>query len=169
MSLASSSPAPLRDSSSTRPLSFGTILALGQFAFPLAVAYLPLNLYLTRFYGGDLKIDIATVGFVLMIARLADFAVDPVIGALADRYGHRFGRRRFWTLIAVPVTLLGVVLTFMPPPGAGPVYLLLSVSLLYFGWTMATIAYGAWGAEASQASRRFSPAAAQARRMDSRR
>ncbi len=149
MSLASSQAASARSQSSTKSLSLGTILALGQFAFPLALAYLPLNLYLTRFYGGDLKIDIATVGLVLMIARLADFAVDPVIGALSDRFGHRFGRRRFWTLIAVPITLLGVVLTFMPPANAGPIYLLLSVSLLYFGWTMATIAYGAWGAEAS--------------------
>lgn len=132
-----------------RPLSLGTILALGQFAFPLAVAYLPLNLYLTRYYGGDLKMDIATVGLVLMIARLADFAVDPIIGALSDRYGHSYGRRRFWTLVSIPITLLGVVLTFMPPPDAGPVYLLVSVSIVYFGWTMATIAYGAWGAEAS--------------------
>jgi len=132
-----------------RPLSIFTILALGQFAFPLAVAYLPLNLYLTRYYGGDLKMDIATVGLVLMIARLADFVVDPIIGALADRYGHSYGRRRFWTVVSIPITLLGVVLTFMPPQGAGPIYLLLSVSIVYFGWTMATIAYGAWGAEAS--------------------
>mgnify|MGYP001257851890 CR=1 FL=1 len=71
-----------------RPLSIFTILALGQFAFPLAVAYLPLNLYLTRYYGGDLKMDIATVGLVLMIARLADFAVDPIFD-LERRVDHR--------------------------------------------------------------------------------
>lgn len=126
-----------------------TVVALGQFALPLAVAYLPLNLYLTRYYGGDLKLDIATVGLVLVLARLFDFAVDPLIGACADRFGHAHGRRKLWTLIAVPITMAGVYLTFMPPPGVGPVYLLLSLLIVYFGWTMGTIAYGAWGAEIS--------------------
>lgn len=126
-----------------------TIVALGQFALPLAVAYLPLNLYLTRFYGGDLKIDIATMGLVLMIARFGDFIIDPLIGALADRFGHGQGRRRLWTMLSVPITMLGVYLTFMPPSGAGPLYLFFSLLLVYFGWTMATIAYGAWGAEVS--------------------
>src|SRR6185503_7498926 len=50
---------------------------------------------------------------------------------------------------AVPITVAGVYLTFLPPADAGPLYLLASVTLLYLGWTMATIAYGAWGAEAS--------------------
>ena len=131
------------------PLRLGTILALGQFAFPLAVAYLPLNLYLTRFYAGDLRIDIATVGAVIVIARLFDFIVDPVIGALADRYGHRWGRRRVWTLLAVPILMAGVTATFMPPQGAGAAYLLVSLFVVYFGWTMGTIAFGAWGAELS--------------------
>jgi MFS family permease len=89
-------------------LRFITVLAMGQFAFPLAVAYLPLNLYLTRFYAGDLRLDIATVGAVIVIARLFDFIVDPIVGALADRYGHTWGRRRTWTLIAVPVLMVGV-------------------------------------------------------------
>jgi Na+/melibiose symporter-like transporter len=136
-------------SSAPQPLPLRSIVALGQFAFPLAVAYLPLNLYLTRYYAGDLRIDIATVGLVLMLARLGDFIVDPVVGALADRFGHAYGRRRLWTAISVPVTMLGVYLTFLPPPGAGPAYLLMSVMTVYFGWTLATIAYGAWGAEAS--------------------
>jgi Na+/melibiose symporter-like transporter len=68
---------------------------------------------------------------------------------LADRYGHAQGRRRLWTLVAVPITMAGVYLTFMPPPGAGPVYLLFALLLVYFGWTMGTIAYGAWCAEIS--------------------
>ena len=132
-----------------KPLSLRTFLALGQFAFPLAVAYLPLNLYLTRFYGGDLKIDIAAVGAVIVIARLLDFVIDPIIGALADRFGHSWGRRRMWTLIAVPILMAGVAATFMPPAGAGPTYLLISLFIVYLGWTMGTIAFGAWGAEIS--------------------
>lgn len=146
-----SSPAPKSQTSTaaSAPLRFITVLALGQFAFPLAVAYLPLNLYLTRFYAGDLKIDIAAVGAVIVIARLFDFIVDPIVGALADRFGHAWGRRRTWTLLAVPILMAGVAATFMPPQGAGPVYLLVSLFVVYLGWTMGTIAFGAWGAELS--------------------
>ncbi len=146
MTIVNSAP-PVKAVSQRLPVT--TIVALGQFALPLAVAYLPLNLYLTRYYGGDLKIDLATMGLVLMVARFGDFIIDPIIGAMADRFGHGYGRRRLWTLLSVPITMLGVYLTFMPPPGVGALYLFFSVLLVYFGWTMGTIAYGAWGAEAS--------------------
>ncbi|MCE9521782.1 MAG: MFS transporter [Alphaproteobacteria bacterium] len=150
MTLASiASPATQTKKTATERLPTATILALAQFALPLAVAYLPLNLYLTRYYGGDLKIDIATVGIVLVAARIFDFIVDPLLGALSDRFGHAQGRRRLWTLIAVPITMAGVYMTFIPPADAGPVYLLFALFLVYFGWTMGTIAYGAWGAEIS--------------------
>jgi GPH family glycoside/pentoside/hexuronide:cation symporter len=72
-----------------------------------------------------------------------------LIGAFADRFGRSLGRRRLWTLTSVPITMAGVYMTFMPVAGAGPIYLLVALMLVYFGWTMATIAYGAWGAEAS--------------------
>jgi glycoside/pentoside/hexuronide:cation symporter, GPH family len=148
MTLASS-PSRLAQANPPARLPVSTMLALGQFALPLAVAYLPLHLYLTRYYGGDLKIDIATVGLVLVAARLFDLVVDPLLGALADRYGHDQGRRKLWTVIAVPITMAGVYLTFMPPQDAGPLYLFLALLLVYFGWTMGTIAYGAWCAEVS--------------------
>ncbi|MDZ4738958.1 MAG: MFS transporter [Alphaproteobacteria bacterium] len=38
---------------------------------------------------------------------------------------------------------------YLPPLGVGALCLFFSVLLVYFGWTMGTIAYGAWGAEAS--------------------
>jgi glycoside/pentoside/hexuronide:cation symporter, GPH family len=148
MTLASSA-SPAAPTRASDRLPAVTVVALGQFALPLAVAYLPLHLYLTRYYAGDLKLDIATVGLVLVAARLFDFIVDPMIGAVADRYGHAQGRRKLWTLIAVPITMAGVYLTFMPPAGVGPVYLFLALLLVYFGWTMGTIAYGAWCAEIS--------------------
>lgn len=149
MTLASSASPGAQASSAFARLPVTTIVSLGQFALPLAVAYLPLHLYLTRYYAGDLKLDIATVGLVLVVARLFDFIVDPLIGAIADRYGNTQGRRKLWTLIAVPITMAGVYLTFMPPVGVGPIYLLLALFIVYFGWTMGTIAYGAWCAEIS--------------------
>jgi Na+/melibiose symporter-like transporter len=72
-------------SNSSDRLSWLTILGFGQLAVPLAFAGLPIAVFVSKFYAEDLKIDIETVGFILLVARLADFLVDPVIGYASDR------------------------------------------------------------------------------------
>ena len=137
-------------------LPWSTIIGFGQLAVPLATAGLPIAVYVTRFYAQDLKINIEDVGFILLIARLADFLVDPIIGYVSDHTRWGFGRRRTWVLLGAPVFALGVYMLFLPspslmdePPDARRFYLLLWIAVFYLGWTMITIPYGAWGAELS--------------------
>jgi len=126
-----------------------TILGFGQLAIPLAFAGLPIAVFVSKFYAEDLKIDVATVGLILLVARLADFIVDPIIGYASDRTTWSLGRRRTWVLLGAPVFALGIFMLFMPPPDAGATYLLIWIAVFYLGWTMITIPYGAWGAELS--------------------
>lgn len=137
-------------------LSWLTVLGFGQLAIPLASASLPVAVYVTRFYANDLKINIEDVGFILLVARLADFLVDPVIGYLSDHTKGGFGRRRTWIILGAPVFALGVFMLFLPPAtlaaesyDARRFYLLVWIAVFYLGWTMITIPYGAWGAELS--------------------
>jgi Na+/melibiose symporter-like transporter len=126
-----------------------TVLGFGQLAIPLAFAGLPIAVFVSKFYAEDLKINIETVGLILLVARLADFIVDPIIGYASDRTTWSLGRRRTWVLLGAPVFALGVYMLFLPPPDATETHLLIWIAVFYLGWTMITIPYGAWGAELS--------------------
>ncbi|MDA1308491.1 MAG: MFS transporter [Proteobacteria bacterium] len=125
------------------------LLAYGLPGLPLAVLGLPLFIYLPTFYAETIGIDLATVGLVLLLARLWDAVTDPLIGVLSDRTGGRFGRRRPWVLASLPILCLSIYFLFVPPESAGVVHLLIWSLLLYLGWTMIQLPYAAWGAELS--------------------
>ena len=126
-----------------------TLAAYGQIGFPLAIADLPIIIYLVPFYTGDLGLAVATAGLIKMLARIGDVFTDPIIGALSDRTRLKLGRRRTWILAGLPVTLLGVFMLFIPPDGADALHLFVWLSVFSLGWTMITIPYGALGAEIS--------------------
>lgn len=141
----------------TARITWPVLLGFGQLAIPLAFASLPVAIFVTRFYAQDLRIGIADVGFILLVARLADIVVDPVIGFVSDRLRLPFGRRRSWVLLGAPVFALGVYMLFLPPASLAEAsddvrryYLLGWIAVFYLGWTMIMIAYGAWGAELSE-------------------
>lgn len=132
-----------------RPLGVGTLMAYGQLALPLVIADLPVVLFVYPFYTGDLKIDVAVAGYVLLLSRLSDAIIDPLIGRLSDRVSLFWGRRKSWVVLGMPVLMLGTWMTFVPPPDATALYLLVWITVFYIGWTLVTIPYGAWGAELS--------------------
>lgn len=127
-----------------------SLAAYGQIALPLSIADLPLVIYLTTFYGTDIGVSLQDMAWVLLIARLSDFVTDPIIGIASDRStGWSLGRRKGWVLLGIPLKMLGIYMIFFAAPGAGPLYLLGWLMVLYLGWTMIQIPYGAWGAELS--------------------
>ena len=132
-----------------RRLGLLDLLAFGGLALPLAALNLPFYVYLPTFYVTGLGLDLATVGSVLLAARLLDVVTDPLIGTLGDRTSSSFGRRRPWMVGAMPLLLASSFFLFLPREGAGGLYLFLWASLAYLGWTMMLLAYSAWGAELS--------------------
>ncbi len=127
-----------------------SLAAYGQIALPLSIADLPLVIYLTAFYGTDLGVSLQDMAWVLLVARLADFIIDPLIGIASDRSTRwSLGRRKAWVLLGIPLKMVGIYMIFFAAPGVGPLYLLGWLMLLYLGWTMIQIPYGAWGAELS--------------------
>lgn len=125
------------------------LLAYGLPGLPLAVLGLPLFIYLPTFYAEGVGIDLATVGLVLLFARLWDVVTDPIVGALSDRTGGRFGRRRPWVLGSLPLLCLSIWFLFVPSESAGVGHLLIWSMLLYLAWTTLQLPHAAWGAELS--------------------
>lgn len=129
--------------------SLWRIAAYGQAGLPLALTAIPVTLYIPAFYAQDLGVDLTVIGLALVLARIGDVFTDPLIGTWSDRSKWRYGRRRSWVLIGLPVIVLGVWFLFQPREGAGGFDLFVWVSVYYLGWTLVTIPYVAWGAEMS--------------------
>jgi glycoside/pentoside/hexuronide:cation symporter, GPH family len=127
----------------------GRLLAYGALGFPLAALNLPLYVYLPAFYAEEIGIGLATVGTVLLIARVLDTMTDPLIGELSDRLPTRIGRRRPWLVAALPLLLLATWMLFLPRSDVGAGHLLLWSILAYVAWTAMLLPYAAWGAELS--------------------
>jgi glycoside/pentoside/hexuronide:cation symporter, GPH family len=124
------------------------LLAYGLFGMPLAMAALPLYVHLPKFYGGHLGVSLALLGGVLLALRLADGAIDPLLGVLCDRGGTR----KRWLALAAPFVAIGMIVLFQPIPRAqGPlvIWLAAALAVIYFAFSLATINHQAWGAELS--------------------
>ena len=128
-------------------LSRTSLLAFVSQALPIAGLGLPIVVYLPPFYADEMGLGLAAVGWIFMITRFFDVAIDPVFGLLADRYGTRFGRRKPWIALALPILMLSVWMIFAPAGKVGDSYLLVWLLVMYVGWTFATISILAWSAE----------------------
>jgi Na+/melibiose symporter-like transporter len=121
------------------------LAAYALLGLPLAVVGLPLTIYVPPLYAQSRGLSLNLISLVLLLARLADVVVDPAVGALSDRFATPIGRRRPWIAVGALLTVIGVRHVFAPPLGAGTLYLLGWVCVLYLGWSLVTIPYLAWG------------------------
>jgi Na+/melibiose symporter-like transporter len=123
------------------------LFGLPEFATYLAV--IPISLYLPFFYSRDLGLSITAVGLVLMLARISDVVIDPLIGALSDHTKLAWGRRKIWMVAGTPLMMISAWALFVATSPVTSLYLLGWSMLLWLGWTMVNIPYYAWGAELS--------------------
>ncbi len=128
----------------------GTLLAYGSLGFPIAVLSYPMTLFLHPHYAGELGLGLAAISTVLLVSRMTDFVTDPLMGWISDRTRSRFGRRKPYLAVGLPVMLLGIWRLFMPEPPVDIWYMLLWNTVVYLGWTIMVLPYNAWGAELSE-------------------
>ncbi|HEY5310732.1 MAG TPA: MFS transporter, partial [Casimicrobiaceae bacterium] len=124
------------------------LFAYGLLGMPLAMAALPLYVYLPKFYGDHLGIPLATLGIVLLLLRLTDGVLDPLLGAWSDRTISR----KWLIALTVPMLAIGMVGLFAVPfhgHAAQVAWLGACLMLVYVAFSLATINHAAWGAELS--------------------
>lgn len=117
---ASPTPAPAWRGGWAQGLSYGGL------GLPLAFVALPLYVVLPNHYATAFGIPLATLGALLLFARLFDAVADPVIGRLADGW---------FTRPAAVVTAVAV---------AAALVLALGFRGLFFPWVQGTAALLAW-------------------------
>jgi len=123
------------------------LFAFAAPAVPIAAMGLPISVYLPPFYAGEMGLGLAVVGWVFMVARFWDVFTDPVLGLLSDSYRTRWGRRRHWIVVSLPIMLIATYMLFLPAPPVSGAYLLGWMVILYIGWTLLTLSHMSWGAE----------------------
>ena len=119
-------------------------LAYGALGLPLAMAALPVYVYLPQLYAQAGGMSLGLLGALLLGARVADAGIDPLLGVWADRTR----RRPLLVALALPFLAAGLFGLMHPPASGAAAWLLLFMLITFFGFSLATVAYQAWGAEA---------------------
>ena len=131
---------------------FGTRngLAYGLLGLPLAFVALPLYVILPNHYAREFGVPLATLGAVLLGARLFDALIDPMLGRLSDRLFARSARAVLGLgALAAVLLALGFALLFFPlvsAPAALVVWASLTLLLTYTGYSALSVAHQSWGA-----------------------
>ena len=129
--------------SAGRTLSSRQLLAYGALGLPLAMAALPVYVHVPRLYAEVTGMSLSLLGGLLLAARLLDAGIDPLLGGWSDRTASR----RRLIVVALPCLAIGMLALLHPPALAAPLWLLASLLCTYFGFSLASVAYQAWGAE----------------------
>lgn len=125
-------------------------LPYGALGLPLAFVALPLYVVLPNHYAAEFGIPLATLGALLLGARLLDAVADPWIGRWVDGwFGASAARVLGAGVIAAVVCALGFRALFFPAvTGAGALLLWCGVGLAvtYLSYSVLSVLHQAWGA-----------------------
>ena len=125
----------------------------GLLGLPLAFVALPLYVILPNHYAREFGMPLATLGLVLLLARLFDAFIDPLLGKLSDKLFARSAKAvlAFGALAGVFLAL-GFVLLFFPPLAVRqqqPMLIAWAAAMLlitYAAYSALSIAHQSWGA-----------------------
>ena len=104
------------------------------------------SIFIAKYYTDVFLLGAATMGTMLLVTRLGDAIVDPVIGAIADRTHTRWGYFRPYLIwMAIPMAITAIA-TFTVPSFDGParvVYAYATLSLMMVAYSAINIPYSA--------------------------
>ena len=131
------------------PLGHGQAARYGLLGLPLAFVALPLYVHLPHVYASRYGVPLATLGGVLLLARLFDAVTDPWLGRWGDHLQARSALPLLRTAAgAAALMLLGMALLFFPPwadpANTGPLLAVLMLTCL--AYSLVAIAHQSWGA-----------------------
>ncbi|HVN85974.1 MAG TPA: MFS transporter [Candidatus Binatia bacterium] len=136
-------------------LGAGVMIGYGAGNFAFALLGLVVAVNFQFFYTDYVGLSAGFVSWALLIARLFDAFVDPLMGYASDRTHTRIGRRRPYMLgSALPLGIAFYYL-FAPPDVGDPaqhqvellIYMVGLYTVTYFIWTVGSIPYYSLGAE----------------------
>lgn len=121
----------------------------GSISLPLAIMSYPLAVWIPRLYSTEIGISLEMIGLIIFCAAIFDAISDPLMGFFSDKTRTRWGRRKPWIVIGVPLYAFVIWMLLNPGPSDTIVYL----GIFYIGLRATTtifgLPYNAWGMELS--------------------
>ena len=128
-------------------------LFYGLLGLPLAFVALPLYVILPNHYAREFGVPLATLGAILLGARLFDAVIDPLLGRLTDRLFARSARAVLMLGAGAALLLAaGFAMLFFPPasvaqaPQALVVWASVMLVLTYAAYSALSVSHQSWGA-----------------------
>ena len=121
----------------------------GSLSLPIAMLGYPLGAYIPRLYSTEMGISLTMIGLVITAAAIFDAITDPLMGHFSDRWRTRWGRRRPWMVLGIPLWLFAVYMLLNPSVGITVVYLAFFYVFMRGASTIFGLPYAAWGVELS--------------------
>lgn len=122
----------------------------GLMGLPLAFVALPLYVLLPNYYALNFGVPLATLGALLLGARLFDALIDPLLGRWSDRlYAHAPATVLAWAALAATLLAVGMLLLFFPPRlsmNGLLAWALACLVLTYAAYSTVSIFHQSWGA-----------------------
>jgi glycoside/pentoside/hexuronide:cation symporter, GPH family len=102
------------------------------------------SFYLAIFYTDVFGISAVAAGTMLLVTRIWDTAIDPIMGVIGDRTNTRWGKFRPYLLwVAIPFGIIGVLLFTTPDFGTTGklVYAYITYTLMMMAYTAINVPY----------------------------
>jgi GPH family glycoside/pentoside/hexuronide:cation symporter len=102
------------------------------------------SFYLAIFYTDVFGISAVAAGTMLLVTRIWDTAIDPVMGVIGDRTNTRWGKFRPYLLwVAIPFGIIGVLLFTTPDFGTTGklIYAYLTYTIMMMAYTAINVPY----------------------------
>jgi len=125
-------------------------LALAAFAAPglgLSLLIAPFPALIAAFYAQHTAATAAGIATVLLVTRLLDAAVDPIVGLASDRTHSRLGGRKPWIMGGAVVGTVALGVLFQPRAASGNAYFAAGMMLYYVALATIDIPLRAWAGE----------------------
>jgi Na+/melibiose symporter-like transporter len=96
-----------------------------------------------KYYG----LSLAAIAVIVLITRVVDAVIDPVIGLLSDRHRANGGSRRSWVMVGGLGLVAAGYFLYAPPIAVSATYLFLAMVAFFIFWTTIEVPQFAWGRE----------------------
>ena len=108
-----------------------TIYSIPAFAF--SIPTFPVMIMLPAFFVEVHGFDILTIGIFIFVSKLIDVTTDPIVGWLNDK---NLFSRKIYIIFGGIFSAIGLSQLFLQENIDHEIFLLIWLSILYFGWTL---------------------------------